>query len=68
MPIRLGRAFNIGAAPSSHSSSFGAGGLHIEDQVQAKRCRHRPGKEVVPQEEWGRSVKAAVDARPMRIS
>jgi methylisocitrate lyase len=37
--------------------------LHIEDQVQAKRCGHRPGKEIVSQEEMIDRVKAAVDAR-----
>jgi len=42
---------------------FGAGGLHIEDQVQAKRCGHRPGKEIVPREEMVDRIKAAVDAR-----
>jgi methylisocitrate lyase len=41
----------------------GAAGMHIEDQVQAKRCGHRPGKEVVPLEEMVDRVKAAVDAR-----
>jgi methylisocitrate lyase len=37
--------------------------MHIEDQVQSKRCGHRPGKEVVPVEEMVDRVKAAVDAR-----
>jgi methylisocitrate lyase len=37
--------------------------MHIEDQVQAKRCGHRPGKEVVPLDEMVDRVKAAVDAR-----
>src|ERR1022692_5088433 len=41
----------------------GAAGLHIEDQVQAKRCGHRPGKEIVSQEEMVDRIKAAVDAR-----
>ncbi len=41
----------------------GAAGMHIEDQVQSKRCGHRPGKEVVPTEEMTDRVKAAVDAR-----
>jgi len=41
----------------------GAGGCHIEDQVQAKRCGHRPGKEVVNTEEMVDRIKAAVDAR-----
>ncbi len=50
----------------AHGESFikaGAAGMHIEDQVQAKRCGHRPGKEVVPREEMVDRVKAAVDAR-----
>ena len=41
----------------------GAAGLHIEDQVQAKRCGHLPGKEIVPQQEMVDRIKAAVDAR-----
>ena len=41
----------------------GAAGCHIEDQVQAKRCGHRPGKELVRPEEMCDRVKAAVDAR-----
>jgi methylisocitrate lyase len=45
------------------SVQFGAAGLHIEDQVQAKRCGHRPGKEVVSKQEMVDRVKAAVDAR-----
>src|SRR5215468_6488103 len=42
---------------------FGAAGMHIEDQVGAKRCGHRPGKELVPPGEMVDRVKAAVDAR-----
>ncbi len=42
----------------------GAAGCHLEDQVQAKRCGHRPGKELVSAEEMSDRVKAAVDARP----
>ncbi|MCP5119932.1 MAG: methylisocitrate lyase, partial [bacterium] len=41
----------------------GAGGCHIEDQVQAKRCGHRPGKELVPAGEMADRVKAALDGR-----
>jgi methylisocitrate lyase len=37
--------------------------MHIEDQVQAKRCGHRPGKAIVSKEEMVDRVKAAVDAR-----
>jgi methylisocitrate lyase len=57
-----GGAFNIARTVKSFIK-FGAAGLHIEDQVQAKRCGHRPGKEVVPQQEMVDRVKAAVDAR-----
>src|ERR1700726_4244487 len=57
-----GGAFNIARTVKSFIK-FGAAGLHIEDQVQAKRCGHRPGKEVVPQEEMVDRIKAAVDAR-----
>src|SRR5690606_19735271 len=42
----------------------GAGGLHIEDQVQTKRCGHRPGKALVSTDEMCDRIKAAVDARP----
>ena len=41
----------------------GAAGCHIEDQVQAKRCGHRPGKQVVSSEEMVDRIRAAVDAR-----
>jgi methylisocitrate lyase len=41
----------------------GAGACHLEDQVQAKRCGHRPGKELVSVEEMCDRIKAAVDAR-----
>ncbi|KPK40494.1 MAG: 2-methylisocitrate lyase [Gammaproteobacteria bacterium SG8_47] len=41
----------------------GAAGMHIEDQVQAKRCGHRPGKALVSAAEMCDRVKAAVDAR-----
>ena len=37
--------------------------MHIEDQVQAKRCGHRPGKAIVSQAEMVDRIKAAVDAR-----
>ncbi|HYM35338.1 MAG TPA: methylisocitrate lyase [Steroidobacteraceae bacterium] len=57
-----GGAFNIARTVKSFIK-FGAAGLHIEDQVQTKRCGHRPGKEIVPQEEMVDRVKAAVDAR-----
>ena len=57
-----GGAFNIARTVKSFIK-MGAAGLHIEDQVQAKRCGHRPGKEVVTQQEMVDRVKAAVDAR-----
>lgn len=41
----------------------GAGALHMEDQVQLKRCGHRPGKEIVSKEEMVDRVKAAADAK-----
>src|SRR6202030_2538324 len=44
-------------------TKFGAAGMHIEDQVQSKRCGHRPGKEIVSKEEMVDRLKAAVDAR-----
>jgi methylisocitrate lyase len=57
-----GGAFNIARTVRSFVK-FGAAGLHIEDQVQSKRCGHRPGKEVVSKQEMVDRVKAAVDAR-----
>ena len=57
-----GGAFNIARTVKSFIKA-GAAGLHIEDQVQSKRCGHRPGKEVVPAQEMVDRVKAAVDAR-----
>jgi len=55
-------AFNIGRTVKSLIKS-GAAAMHIEDQVGAKRCGHRPGKELVTQGEMVDRVKAAVDAR-----
>jgi methylisocitrate lyase len=57
-----GGAFNIARTVKSFIK-FGAAGLHIEDQVQSKRCGHRPGKEIVSKEEMVDRVKTAVDAR-----
>jgi methylisocitrate lyase len=57
-----GSAFNIARTVRSFIKA-GAAGMHIEDQVQAKRCGHRPGKEVVPTEDMVDRIKAAVDAR-----
>ncbi len=58
----FGGAFNIARTVKS-LIKFGAGAMHIEDQVQAKRCGHRPGKEIVPREEMVDRIKAAADAR-----
>src|SRR5271155_4472265 len=58
----LGGAFNIARTVKSFIK-FGAAGMHIEDQVQSKRCGHRPGKEVVSKQEMVDRIKAAVDAR-----
>ncbi len=55
-------AFNI-ARTTKSLIKMGAAGMHIEDQVGAKRCGHRPGKAVVSQTEMCDRVKAAVDAR-----
>src|SRR6187549_3559482 len=57
-----GGAFNIARTVRSFTKA-GAAGMHIEDQVQSKRCGHRPGKEVVPAQEMVDRIKAAVDAR-----
>src|SRR5689334_10376561 len=46
----FGSAFNIARTVKS-LIKFGAGACHIEDQVQAKRCGHRPGKAIVPKDE-----------------
>lgn len=55
-------AFNIARTVKS-LIKFGAAACHIEDQVGAKRCGHRPGKEIVTTQEMADRVKAAVDAR-----
>lgn len=55
-------AFNIARTIKS-LIKFGAAACHIEDQVGAKRCGHRPGKEIVSSQEMADRVKAAVDAR-----
>ena len=57
-----GGAFSI-ARTIRHMIAAGAAAVHIEDQVGAKRCGHRPGKELVPSVEMVDRVKAAVDAR-----
>jgi methylisocitrate lyase len=55
-------AFNIARTVKS-LIKFGAAGCHIEDQVGAKRCGHRPGKEIVPAAEMADRVRAAADAK-----
>ncbi len=55
-------AFNIARTVKS-LIKFGAAACHIEDQVGAKRCGHRPGKEIVTTAEMADRVKAAADAR-----
>ena len=55
-------AFNVARTTRSILKA-GAAAMHIEDQVGAKRCGHRPGKELVSTEEMSDRVKAAVDAR-----
>src|SRR5579863_4873107 len=57
-----GGAFNI-AKTCKDLIKSGAAGMHLEDQVQAKRCGHRPGKALVAAEEMCDRLKAAVDAR-----
>ncbi len=58
----FGGAFNIARTVKS-LIKFGAGAMHIEDQVQSKRCGHRPNKEIVSREEMVDRIKAAADAR-----
>jgi methylisocitrate lyase len=57
-----GGAFNIARTIKS-MIKVGAAAVHIEDQVQAKRCGHRPGKAIVSKEEMVDRIKAAVDAK-----
>jgi methylisocitrate lyase len=57
-----GGAFNI-AKTCADLIKSGAGGMHLEDQVSAKRCGHRPGKALVPADEMVDRIKAAVDGR-----
>jgi methylisocitrate lyase len=57
-----GGAFNIARTIRS-MIKFGAAAVHIEDQVQAKRCGHRPGKAIVSKNEMVDRIKAAVDAK-----
>ena len=55
-------AFNVARTVKS-MIKFGAAAIHIEDQVGAKRCGHRPNKEIVTKQEMVDRIKAAVDAR-----
>jgi methylisocitrate lyase len=55
-------AFNIARTVKSLIKS-GAAAMHVEDQVGAKRCGHRPGKELVSKDEMVDRIKAAVDAK-----
>jgi methylisocitrate lyase len=57
-----GSAFNIARTIRSFQKA-GAAAVHLEDQVGAKRCGHRPNKEVVGKAEMVDRIKAAVDAR-----
>ncbi|HEN5530191.1 TPA: methylisocitrate lyase, partial [Legionella pneumophila] len=57
-----GGAFSI-ARTIKEMIKAGAAAVHIEDQVQAKRCGHRPGKALVEKEEMIDRIKAAVDAK-----
>ncbi len=57
-----GSAFNIARTIRSMIKA-GVAAVHIEDQVSAKRCGHRPGKELVATGEMTDRIKAAVDAR-----
>jgi methylisocitrate lyase len=58
----FGSAFNIARTVKS-LIKYSAAAMHIEDQVQAKRCGHRPGKAIVSTQEMVDRIKAAVDAR-----
>ncbi len=58
-----GHAFNIGRTVKEMARA-GVAAVHLEDQVAAKRCGHRPGKELVACAEMCDRVKAAVDAKP----
>src|SRR3954464_8039169 len=58
----FGAAFTIARTVRDMTAAGGAG-VHIEDQVQARRCGHRPGKQLVAGEEMCDRMKAAADAR-----
>ena len=58
-----GNAFNIGRSVRELARA-GAAGCHLEDQVAAKRCGHRPNKELVSADEMADRIKAALDSKP----
>ncbi len=61
-----GSAFNIARAIRDLAKS-GAAGCHLEDQVQSKRCGHRPGKELVSGDEMCDRIRSAVDGRTTSV-
>ncbi|MFV1998403.1 MAG: isocitrate lyase/phosphoenolpyruvate mutase family protein, partial [Acidiferrobacterales bacterium] len=68
LPLLVDADTGFGAAPMitrcvREMIQAGAAGIHIEDQVPAKRCGHLPNKTVVPIQEMVDRIKAAVDAR-----
>jgi methylisocitrate lyase len=58
----FGEAFGI-ARTVKELQRAGVAAVHIEDQVSAKRCGHRPGKQLVPADEMANRIKACIDAR-----
>jgi methylisocitrate lyase len=60
--VGWGNAFNI-ARSVKEMINAGVAAVHMEDQIAAKRCGHRPGKELVSKEEMGDRIKAAMDAK-----
>jgi methylisocitrate lyase len=69
LPLLVDVDTGFGAAPTSRTVKslikLGAAGMHIEDQVGAKRCGHRPNKELVSQQEMvDREVRVGCEDRP----
>src|ERR1700761_3375786 len=60
---RISAACELPLLVDADTGFAGAAGLHLEDQVQAKRCGHRPGKQLVAAQEMCDRLKAALDAR-----
>ncbi|MED5422328.1 MAG: isocitrate lyase/phosphoenolpyruvate mutase family protein, partial [Pseudomonadota bacterium] len=60
--VGWGNAFNI-ARTIKEMERAGVAAVHMEDQIAAKRCGHRPNKELVSKEEMGDRIKAALDAK-----